>query len=51
MGGGDETTLHTPMHDSVPGYATTYNRGCTRTLSKTKKEDKMSGACVMTKKG
>jgi hypothetical protein len=50
-GGGDATTLPTPTHGNVSGYTATYNKSCTHTLIKMKREDKMSGACAMTKKG
>jgi hypothetical protein len=51
MGGVDATMLPTPTHSSVSGYSATYNRGCTCTSIKAKQEDRMLGACVMTKKG
>jgi hypothetical protein len=50
-GRGDETTLPTHTHGSVPGYATTYCKGCTHSSMKMKQDDRMLGAYAMTKKG
>jgi hypothetical protein len=51
MSRGDEMTPPTPMHDIVPNNAATYSKGYIDIPMETKKEDRMSWALAMTKKG